>query len=143
MFTHEPAEDDEALAHAARAYEEILPPRLDVLILGLGEDGHTASLFPGSEALSEARRRVVPALGPSEPRRRLTITPAVIQAARLVVVLARGARKREAVWKALDAPGGSVGDTPGRLARHGIWILDSEAAAAHPGSSGASGTVTP
>lgn len=130
MFPDEPAGDDEALERAARAYEDLLPPRLDILILGLGEDGHTASLFPGSEALSETRRRVVPAVGPTEPRRRLTITPAVIQAARLVVVLARGPGKREAVRRALQMPGGTVRDTPGRLALHGIWILDREAAPA-------------
>ena len=129
MFAEAPGRNREALASAALAYEDVLPPRLDVLILGLGEDGHTASLFPGSDALSEVRRRVVPAIGPTEPRHRLTITPAVIHAARLVVILVRGPEKREAVRRALDAADGTVRDTPGRLARHGIWILDSEAAA--------------
>jgi len=128
MFSREPAGDHEALERAALAYEDVLPPRLDVLILGLGEDGHTASLFPGADTLSETRRRVVPAIGPTEPRRRLTITPGVIHAARLVVVLARGSRKREAVRRALEMQTGTVQDTPGLLARHGIWILDFEAA---------------
>ena len=48
---------------AAREYERSLPPRLDILVLGMGPDGHTASLFPGSAALDERQRLVVPVIG--------------------------------------------------------------------------------
>lgn len=120
------AADPEA---AATAYAALLPDALDLLILGIGEDGHTASLFPGAPALREERRRVVPAVAPVEPRERLTITPPVIRAARRVVVLARGAGKAEAVARALEGPRDPAA-CPAQLARQGVWVLDLEAASA-------------
>ncbi len=112
---------------AARRYEAELPDRIDVLVLGVGSDGHTASLFPGSPLLEERERRVAPAVAPVPPRDRLTITPEVIAAAHLVVVLARGPAKRAPVARALsDAV--RPAECPARLARSGVWILDTEAA---------------
>ena len=119
------------LDRAAEEYDQRLPPRLDLLILGIGEDGHTASLFPGSTAVMEDTRRVVPVEGPHEPRHRITITPPVIGSARLVVVLAQGAAKAEAVNLAL-VKAGTPERCPARLARHGVWILDREALAGVP-----------
>lgn len=112
---------------AAAEYAALLPARLDVLLLGIGEEGHTASLFPGSPALDERIRRVVPARAP-EPPDRLTITPPVIEAAAETLVLATGARKAVAVRRALggDDP---VAGCPARLARGGLWLLDRQAAA--------------
>ncbi len=114
-------------AAAARDYEAALPEALDVLVLGIGEDGHTASLFPGAGALSEVERRVLPVTGPKPPPERLTITPPVIAAARHVVVLASGRGKREpvarAVARALDPLA-----TPAQFARDALWIVDHEAA---------------
>ena len=78
---------------AARAYAAILPERLDLLVLGLGEDGHTASLFPGAASLAESVRRVLAVNAPAPPRDRLTITPPVILDARLVIGLVAGAKK--------------------------------------------------
>lgn len=112
---------------AARKYEAILPAALDVLILGIGGDGHTASLFPGREPVRETSRRVVPARGPSPPRDRLTITPPVILSARRVFVLARGAGKAISVARALEGPFDPLG-CPAQLARAGTWILDDAAA---------------
>lgn len=111
---------------AATAYDRLLPSRLDLLILGIGEDGHTASLFPGEAALSERTRRVLPTMAPSEPSRRLTITPPVIQLARLVILLANGSSKAGAIRKAL-ATGTRPSQCPARLARRGVWILDRDA----------------
>ncbi len=113
---------------ASRAYERLLPDALDVLLLGVGQDGHTASLFPGSPALEERSRRVVPVVGPKPPPRRLTITPPVIAAARRIAVLAAGADKAEAVARALEGPWQPAA-CPAQLARQAAWFLDREAAA--------------
>lgn len=112
---------------AAGEYAALLPPHLGVLILGIGEDGHTASLFPGSAAVDEAELLVLPIRGPKPPPWRLTITPPVIAATRTVIVLATGDRKSRAVAHALSADL-SVRECPARLARRGIWILDRAAA---------------
>jgi 6-phosphogluconolactonase len=113
---------------AARAYERVLPPVLDVLVLGIGPDGHTASLFPGSPALDERRRLVLPVTGAKPPAARLTITPPVIEAARRIAVLASGADKAGAVSRALEGVL-TPKDTPAQLARRGEWFLDRAAAA--------------
>lgn len=118
---------------AARDYERVLPERLDLLLLGMGSDGHTASLFPGSAALDERVRRVVPVSGPTPPRERLTITPPVIAAARQVAVLVAGADKAAAVERALRGPV-RPGELPVQLALGGVWFLDRAAGARVPGA---------
>lgn len=114
---------------AARSYEAELPERLDVVVLGIGEDAHTASLFPGSPALSEAERRVLPVTGPKPPPERLSLTPPALRSARLCLVLGSGGSKAEPVRRALrDAI--DITSTPIQLARDGVWFLDTEAASA-------------
>jgi 6-phosphogluconolactonase len=113
---------------AAREYERSLPPRLDVLLLGMGPDGHTASLFPGSAALDERHRLVVPVLGAKPPAERLTITPPVIEAARKVAVIATGEDKALVVARAIEGPFAPK-SVPVQLARRGCWFLDRAAAA--------------
>jgi 6-phosphogluconolactonase len=126
---HRMKADSEDLEAAAKEYEALLEKPLDLLVLGIGEDGHTASLFPGSRWLEERERRVVPVYdSPKPPPRRLTITPRVIAEAREVVVLARGADKAKAVAAAL-ADSGEVSRTPARLARDRWWLIDEAAAA--------------
>jgi 6-phosphogluconolactonase len=115
-------------AAAAREYERALPPRLDVLVLGMGPDGHTASLFPGSAALDERRRLVVPVVGAKPPAERLTITPPVIEAARQVAVIATGEDKAIMVARAIEGPL-APNAVPVQLARRGVWFLDGAAAA--------------
>lgn len=112
---------------AARAYEALLPDRISVMVLGIGEDGHTASLFPGSPALNERVRRVLPVIGPKPPPQRLSITPPVIEAAEQCIVIANGAGKAEPVRRALKDPL-DIQLTPSGLARDGLWLLDRAAA---------------
>jgi 6-phosphogluconolactonase len=114
-------------AAAAAEYARLLPARLDLLLIGTGADGHTCSLFPGSPALAERERLVVPVRGPKPPPDRLTITPPVIRQARRIAVLARGAEKAPAIARALegDAPEAAV---PLVLCRGGTWFLDRAAA---------------
>lgn len=111
---------------AAREYERSLPARLDVLLLGMGDDGHTVSLFPGSSALAERERRVVRVAAPAGPPR-LTITPPVIEAARQVIVLVAGAAKATILSRVLRGPSESD-ELPIQLALDGTWVIDSEAA---------------
>jgi 6-phosphogluconolactonase len=113
---------------AALEYERALPEALDLLLLGMGADGHTASLFPGSPALEETRRRVVPVTGPKLPPHRLTITPPVIAAARRVAVLVVGAEKAATAALALQGPV-RPREYPVQLALRGAWFLDRDAAA--------------
>jgi 6-phosphogluconolactonase len=112
---------------AAREYERLLPAALDILVLGVGPDGHTASLFPGSAALDERRRLVMPVVGSKPPADRLTITPPVIEATHRVAVLATGADKAAVVARALEGPL-SPKEVPAQLARRGAWFLDRAAA---------------
>jgi len=114
---------------AALAYDRLLPAALDLVLLGIGPDGHTASLFPGSPALAEQSRRVVPVIGPKPPPQRLTVTPPVLAAARRIGVLATGADKARAVARALEGPVRPL-ECPAQLARRGVWFLDAAAAAA-------------
>jgi 6-phosphogluconolactonase len=105
----------------AEAYADLLgrlcpgdPPRLDLVLLGLGEDGHTASLFPGTDAVTEQGRRVCVGEGGGIPR--ITLTAPVLSAARRVMFLVSGAAKREALRRLLD-PAESAQRTPARLVR--------------------------
>lgn len=112
---------------AARQYERELPARLDILLLGMGLDGHTASLFPGAAQLDEHDRRVVPSESPLPPRERLTITPPVIAAARRVAVIVSGADKAAMIERVLEGRYDPF-SMPVQLALPGIWFLDRDAA---------------
>ncbi len=114
---------------AARDYERHLEGPLDLLVLGIGEDGHVASLFPGSPLLGERERRVAAVTAsPKPPARRLTLTPRAIAEARAVLVLASGAGKAAALAAAL-APGADPRTVPAALVRDGHWLADRDAAA--------------
>jgi 6-phosphogluconolactonase len=151
----------EDVAEAARAYEATLlrelevpgvpnqslagascrPPRLDLVLLGLGDDGHTASLFPGSTAVEEQHRWVVatPAPGGAEERElaRLTLTLPVLNAAREAIFLVSGAAKSATVAAVLREGGGSSSaSSPQPLPAARVlpargqltWLLDAGAA---------------
>jgi 6-phosphogluconolactonase len=125
---HRMEADRSDLKEAAEDYERQLPPRVDLLVLGIGEDGHTASLFPGSPNLRETVRRVAPARSPSPPTERLTITPPVVRSAGRIFLFARGRAKADSVRDALLGEV-AVSRCPARLARGGTWVVDAEAAA--------------
>jgi 6-phosphogluconolactonase len=114
---------------AAAAYSAALPPSLDLILLGMGEDGHTASLFPGSRAVLETGRAVVPVVGPKPPPRRLTVTRRVLDAARELVVLVTGSGKADVLARALAGPEAPT-ELPVQLARDGLFIVDRAAARA-------------
>jgi len=123
---------------AADRYEALLRaeagdrPQLDLILLGLGPDAHTASLFPGKPAVQEAERLVtaVPEAGMKPWVPRVTFTLPLLNAAREVVFLVAGADKAPAVARAFsepadpESPAAHVRPEPGRL----IVLLDEEAA---------------
>ena len=133
MPTSFPVADD-----AARDYERVLrdyftadAPRFDLIVLGLGADGHTASLFPGSPALAEQARWVVAVTEPVMPPARLTLTLPVLTHAANIQVLAAGANKATAFQQALGgaadptlSPAAGLRLTGGTL----LWLADREAA---------------
>jgi 6-phosphogluconolactonase len=108
---------------AARDYEARLPPVLDVVVLGMGEDGHTASLFPGHSALEERKRRVLAVVGPKPPPWRLTLTLPVLQGARKVLGVVSGAGKRDAVKRVLAGE-----NLPSARVTNAVWMMDRAAA---------------
>ena len=104
-----------------------MPEVVDVLLLGMGIDGHIASLFPNDPALMSSDRTVVPVSGPKPPYNRLTITPLVVQNARQTVLLATGKKKGSVLREAIDSPADFL-SLPVRLALDGILVLDPKAA---------------
>ena len=108
---------------AAKRYARRLPDPIDVLVLGIGPDGHTASLFPGSAAIDERDQRVVAVTAPKPPPERMTITPAVIERARSILMLASGAEKAAAVARAISGLF-DFKAAPAQLARRATWIVD-------------------
>jgi len=125
---------------AARDYEKAIRaeveldgdgiPAFDVVILGVGEDGHTASLFPG-ESTVDVQDRLVAAVGASGAREaRLTLTPPAIEHARQLFILAVGAGKRPALERVWAAQG-NIHETPARIIRgcRGVitWLIDKAA----------------
>jgi 6-phosphogluconolactonase len=120
---------------AAALYQDVLrrvigdgaPPRLDLVLLGLGPDGHTASLFPGTPVLDEKRDWVSAVHVERLDAWRVTLTAPTLSAASHVLVCAVGADKAEALDLALAAPPGTV---PIQLVRPAQlrWIVDRAAA---------------
>jgi 6-phosphogluconolactonase len=120
---------------SAAAYAEVLaslcpgdPPRFDLVLLGLGDDGHTASLFPGTDATRVTDRWVTVGTGKGLPR--ITLTAPVLCAARKVIFLVAGEGKREALRRLMD-PTETSERTPARLVqpRNEIVILTDAKAA--------------
>ena len=108
------------------------PPRFDLILLGMGDDGHTASLFPNTEALHEQTRWAVPNPVPKLNQTRLTLTYHVLNAAACVLFMVVGEKKAEILKTVLEGPYDpfmwpSQGVLPaeGRL----LWLVDAASAA--------------
>jgi 6-phosphogluconolactonase len=145
-----PLEIDEAMSETdaaglvAQRYAEELEQRLphdasgmpafDVILLGVGDDGHIMSVFPGSPALEPDAPLVLPIpapdhIGPHLPR--ITLNPSLLRAAGQIIVMIPGEGKAEIVSRIMRDPGADVASLPSRLALrpNAVWLLDEEAAA--------------
>ncbi len=144
-------EDLEDLEQAAGDYQRELartfavqadgePPMLDLVLLGLGSDGHTASLFPGTTALAERRRWVVANYVPQLQSMRLTLTPPILNHTEHVLFMVSGAAKAQALAAVLEGsrdplrlPAQLIAPVSGNVQ----WLVDTAAAGGlrlpHPG----------
>jgi len=125
------------LADAAKAVDGGPVPAFDVLMLGIGPEGHVASLFPGQPALEDDRAVVAVRNSPKPPPTRLSLTFPSLQAAREVWILASGEEKADAVAAALS--GASPAEVPAAGARgtqRTLFLLDAAAAAKAPAQAG-------
>jgi 6-phosphogluconolactonase len=121
------------LAAAVRPEDHGPAPRFDVLLLGVGPDGHTASLFPGAPAVYDERPVVAVRGSPKPPPIRLTLTLPAINAAREVWVVVAGEDKAPAVALALSGAGPVQVPAAGvRGQARTLWLLDAAAASRLP-----------
>ena len=122
-------------AAAASEYEQTLLqltkqtlPQLDLILLGLGPDGHTASIFPGSDVLNETKRLVAAPWVEKFNTHRITMTLPLLNNGASILFLVSGADKAEMVKKVIEGPkefpAQAVQPTHGRL----IWMLDQDSA---------------
>jgi len=127
-------------AEAAKDYQHTLSgfasppleyPRFDLIYLGMGEDGHTASLFPGSPVDANEPARPVTAHYQDRPANRVTLTPLVFNQARVIVFMVTGEKKAVTLSEVLDGrynpellPAQRIEPKDGQL----IWLVDEEAA---------------
>lgn len=107
---------------AARAYEPIVAAGpLDLVLLGIGTDGHTASLFPDDPALRAVGYTAGVRHAPKPPPERVTMTLRALRGAARVVILAAGADKKDAVRKAF------AGEVPAGMIDHAEWLVTADA----------------
>ncbi|MGH3759385.1 6-phosphogluconolactonase [Actinophytocola sp.] len=127
----------ELLAAAAQPEDHYPVPSFDVCLLGVGEEGHTASIFPGSPAVYETERSVVAVHGcPKPPPVRISLTLPAIRRAAEVWLVTTGESKAAAVAMALGGAGEVALPAAGaRGQRRTLWLLDRAAAAKAPGMS--------
>ena len=132
---HRVPSENPSASDAAHAYERTLIettqqtlPQLDLILLGLGTDGHTASIFPGSEVLQETKRLVTAPWVEKFQTYRITMTLPLLNNGASVVFLVSGSEKAKIVKEVLEGPekypAQAIKPTHGEL----LWLLDNDAA---------------
>jgi 6-phosphogluconolactonase len=140
---HRIAAEKADLDEAAREYEVEIervlgriagmtarPPHFNLFLLGMGEDGHTASLFPGTKALDETERWVVAHDVPAMSGKRITMTPPLINAAHFIIFLVSGGKKADVLAEVIQgerAPQRYPAQLIHPLTGEVTWMIDREA----------------
>lgn len=114
-----------SIEQAAKIYNDQIPRNIDILILGVGEDGHIASLFKNSKALIETTQKVLDVLGDKAPTKRVTISPVVIKNAKSIYVLACNAEKVQ-VFEKVRKGGADPLQLPAVHIKSATWLLATE-----------------
>lgn len=125
----EPAKAAEAYENALRKHTGVKTgvPSLDLVLLGMGPDGHTCSLFPGHPLLKESKRLIAPITdSPKPPSQRITFTLPLVRAARARAFVAAGAGKADMLPKVLED---QTSQLPSSLVGPSEWFVDQPAAA--------------
>jgi 6-phosphogluconolactonase len=126
-----PEKSAEAYEQELRKFFGAAPPEFDLQLLGLGQEGHVASLFPGAPALEEKQRWVMAVEAPAKPPQRLTLTPVVLNRGRNTFFLVAGKDKTEIISALRNEPDSKPSQYPAaRLQPAGrvLWLLDQAAA---------------
>jgi len=143
-----PIECAELPLEAARRYESLVraffaggPPRLDIVLLGLGENGHTASLFPFTPALGEQERWISEVQAAGQNIHRITMTAPMLNQARAAVFIVSSASKARVLKEVLEGPRDPL-RLPAQLIEPGLhggelyWLVDRPAASLLAGETG-------
>lgn len=126
---------DESLEHGASRYEALIREKVpdqvfDLIQLGMGDDGHTASLFPETHALHTQDRLVVSNFVPQKDTWRMTFTYALINRARVISIYVLGAGKADILPEVLEGPyqpDHLPSQRVGTRSNHALWIMDQDA----------------
>lgn len=117
---HGEAKDLEA---EAIRYSSLLPESIDILLLGVGVDGHIASMFPGDKSWLNSGKKVIYVSSSSHPFDRITITPNVISISKNVFVLAPGVEKAQ-LYLRMSEDLTNILEMPALLVADKVWLLD-------------------
>ena len=113
--------DETMPSSAVEEYSNLLPDALDILLLSMGEDGHFASIFPGSDSVFENEKKVIYTRGPKFPEDRITITPKIVRRAKKVYVMALGNKKYLKIKDIFLDPA-DIKSFPARLLLGSTWV---------------------